>query len=800
MLARNVYIIRFLRNFQHSCRSIPTSRHASTAPPFPHVDLYSSRPKNENEAREFQASIHSKSERANVTYGEESTSEPGTGRGLEKLGIIPQAQSALTCLKSPNKNETISTAEKVSQVRAISSDGGKAGPLRPPSSRYIRASLVRKTSAPGPLLPRTIWRDSDRAVRPYIRIINQENPLSKPKKQPVRTKYASLSHWGEPHGDRGTQEILAPLSILWLRRFAAISRHRNQVYFVGNWEGHIRNLLGCHMDRESITTAWIKIPWSDRESRWQETMLWALHKSPERALKLLDASITTPRLRPSRHVVEDCIDYLSAFYLEEKNSPDLLKIDTLLRIFCNVAEASVGRLGYTLPFPQHALYLLLRKCDYHQAKFLFETFHKQNIVIHENTLLHFLERFLTMGNISLSMEILRILVTSGADVASDRVQSACVKLLRFPFPIEDRYNIQSRILAEMLEIGIRPSIIVYNVILLNTIEAGDYQTAWNMFEIARANSLRPDVVTYSIMLKGAKQNLDSAVVNRVIRDVEEDGSLLQDQILVRDLLDAVFALEMSTKKPSVFTALFRTYARYCDVRPLQELGMVSKDFEISPKHQREIQAPSSRTLGLMILAYLKQHLDSNSDFLQYRYMRYRTLIQQRHPIIAPLAQTDHISNAFVLAFGRKLQSLEFCTVVIKHMLQPPGVEHDGKPVKIASPTVQTWSILIAAYFRHGQKLAAEKVLKMMEARGLQPNKVTWNTVISGYSQMQDVDNVVGAMQKMEATGFDIDARTLDALGRVRDRDRILEALKKATKISSEEEAQIGALEDGATTE
>lgn len=798
MLARNLYIIRFLRNFQHSCQSIPTPRDASTAPLFPDVDLYTAQPNNKNEARESQALKQPKSERAVVTYGEKSTPDLGTRRGSERPSIIPQAQSALTCLDSPSKNETISAAENISQVRAIFHDGDKARRLRRASSRRIRTGLVRKILALGLPSVRRIGKGPDRAVRPYIIIVNKESPLAKPKKQPMRTKYASLTPWGELHGNRRTREILAPLSTLWSRRFAAISRHRNQVLFVGNWEGYIRHLLGRHMDPKSITLAWTKIPQSDRESRWQEIMLWALQKSPERALKLLDASITAPSLRPSRHVVEDCINYLSAFYLEKKNSPDLLKIDTLLRIFCNFAEASVRRLGHALPFPQHALYLLLKNCDNRQTEFLFETFRQQNIVMHENTLLHFLERFLAMGKVSRSMEILRNLVTFGVDVASDRVQSACVKLLRFPFPLEDRYNTQSRILAEMLEIGIRPSIIMYNVILLNTIEAGDYQTTWNMYEIATANSLRPDVVTYSIMLKGAKQSLDSRIVNRIVRDVEEDGSLLRDQKLVRDLLDAVFALELSTKEPSVFTALLRTYARYCDVRPLQELSMVSKDFGISPGHQREVQLPSSRTLGLMILAYLKQHLHSSSDFLQHRYMRYRTLVQGRHPIIAPLAQTDHISNAFIIAFGRKPQSLEFCTVVIKHMLQPPGVEHDAKPVQIAIPTVQTWSILIAAYFRHGQKLAAVKVLKMMEARGMQPNKVTWNTVISGYSQMQDVDNAVGAMQKMEATGFDIDARTLEGLGRVRDRNRVLEALKKATEI--DEDDQISAVEDGATTE
>ncbi len=628
------------------------------------------------------------------------------------------------------------------------------------------------------------------------RIVDSEKPLVELKKKPLRPKYVSLTSWKSMRRLEVTRHNLDSLSNTWSTGFAIISENNENVRFCGYRPEHILRLLGLHKDRSSIIKAWMLLQRSNREIYWHGMMLWALQNSPERALKLLDASVTTPRLRPSRHVVEDCIRHLCAFYLEKKESPDPLKVDTLLRLICNFAEATPIIPGRNLPIPQNAVFLILQHCDDHQVGLLFQTLRRQNISIHENTLLQFLKRFIDMGEISLSLEILRNLVSSGIDVTSVKVQSACVKFLRGPIRGEDRYSIQSSILTEMLEIGIRPGVIMYSVIILNAVEAADYQNAWDMYKLGIENNLKPNAVTYSIMLKGAKQSLDTELIEHIIHDAENDGNLPRDKILIGDLLNAVFACELVRNQESVFTALLRSYTRYCSVGPLQDLGMVLENVDTPSGLKYEVRSPSSWTLGLMMVAYIKQHQDS--DLLIHSYMRYYKLVEEENPIIAPLAQTDFIFNAFVMALGRNLQSLESCLLVVKHMLQPPEAVKDSKPVKIAVPTVQTWTILAAAYFRHGQKLAAEKVLEMMEARGMKPNDVTWNIIIRGYSKLQEVDNAVGAMKRMEAAGFEGDAYTLKGLGRIWDRNAVLEALRNAIETEPEEEDLANDFEDGSS--
>ena len=794
MLTRNVYIVRRLRSFQCLAWSTLTRRYASTDLPYLYEQWVTEQEVKDGQAPKDDSPSSAKEKKAISQDDRNLRSHPRSKRGWEKQSTNSPASSTLSHFKTPGNSETKATLEEVSRCQAKSRNDRRAHRSRQGSSRHNHTRLVRKILQPKALLvPKarkfSVWRGRW--------IVIDVDPLAKRKKQPVRSQYKSLRSWKRMHNNKGAKEILEPLSTLWSQRFAIISRDRNGIFFRGAWEKRIQHILGREMDRESIIRAWKNIRLSRRETRWHETMIWALLKSPERALKLLDASVTTPTLRPARHVVEDCINYLSMFYLQGKDSPDPLKIDTLVRIICNFAEASVIRSPSASAMPQHAIFLLLQHCDNDQALFLFETLRRRDAVIHENTLLHFLDRFVDMGEISLSLEILQNLVTSGIDVTSDKIQSACVRFLRFPFQVDNRYNIQSSVLAAILEIGIRPKISMYNAIILNTIQAGDYQTAWQMYEMARENSLEPDAITYSTMLKGAKLNQDPEIIDRIIRDAEGDGSLPRDERLIRDVLNAVLAVKLSKFRWRIFTALLPTYTRYRDIRPLQELGMVPSDFELS-ETQIQVPPPSPRTVGLMVLAYIRQHHDS--DILLGLYMRYHSLIQEQHPIIAPLAETDHIANAFILALSQKSQSLGSCTLVIKHMLQSQEAVAGTKLVKAAIPTVQTWSILIAAYFRHGQKLAAEKVLRMMAARGLQPNNVTWNILVSGYSQMQDIDNAVGAIQQMEISGFKADSRTLEGLGRLRDRDRVLEALKRAIEAESDKDDLSSTLENVSTTE
>lgn len=345
----------------------------------------------------------------------------------------------------------------------------------------------------------------------------------------------------------------------------------------------------------------------------------------------------------------------------------------------------------------------------------------------------------------------------------------------------------------MVQMGIRPAIKLYNAIILNAVDAREYDSALRFYESAIETGLKPDGTTYGVILKAASQSLDYGILNMVFRDAEADGTLYRDSRLICDLLYVTLKLEESTAQPFLFDRLLQIYRKYCDPGLLRDLGLCEVGFDGSAPLDHSVISPSSRIIALMIMVYIKQY--RYSDRLVQLYHQYRSYVEQGHPKIAATAETDHIANAFVMAFGRRPQTLTIATSVIRDMLKIESGPNTttSQRWKFATPTVQTWSILLLAYIRNNQARAAEKILTMMRERHIDPNQVTWNSLTSGYSALQDIHKAVDVVKRMEAESFEMDSYTLKALGRYRNRTRLLKVLKETLKDELEAEDENGGL-------
>jgi len=102
---------------------------------------------------------------------------------------------------------------------------------------------------------------------------------------------------------------------------------------------------------------------------------------------------------------------------------------------------------------------------------------------------------------------------------------------------------------------------------------------------------------------------------------------------------------------------------------------------------------------------------------------------------------------------------------------------DSIPIPVPQPDIGTWSILLHAFMGHRQNRAAERVLELMVARGLEPNMVTWNSLAQGYAKMQDVSMAADAIDRMEKAGFEADEITIKGLAWIQDRRALVEAMR-----------------------
>lgn len=656
--------------------------------------------------------------------------------------------------------------------------------------------VIRRTASGDPRMfgkrPSTSLRRSkqSQSIRLRYRFILRLKGL---KLSNTRTKYVSLgSHRGR---------LSSSFSTAWNVRYTQLVKRFNKDANqsgspggrpLGVEERPIKNpwarqiAAAAAVDLDKFKKIWANLDWGKKRLTWPIVMHWALSHYPERALAILFATLSNTHYTPPPFAVADSLDYLSCMFLQDGSQPDPALVQRIRAMVSYHIEGCKAQTDNFRGVTQRTIYLLTKHCRGKQQIRLYDTIRQCNTFLHTNTLLHLMDSFIEVGDLATAMEILQRIVNSGADLKLDQVQKGCAKLLRGGSELEDshqiRYRIRSNMLAQMLEMGVPPNLMMYNVILLNAVEHGQMNFAHRVYAMIEASKFEPDAYTYSILLKGVKHGMDDIFVSKLLQLAKDNGVLSQCPHLIAQLLHVTYLYRSNHEGYLAFNELVPIYEQYMDNRPLKELGLLRDRTDMTSHSQVELMQAPPPVLGMMIAVYLMQH--RNSDHIPALYARYHELVEADHPLIAPLAETDYTANVFLKVLGRRRENLPLCTTIFEHMLKAPA----SPTTKRAAPTVQSWSILLAAFMGHGQATAGEKVLTMMHDRGMQPNQVTWNSLLGGYAGMQDVDGTIGAMRRMEKAGYVVEEATMEAWGRVVDRRRLMQAFERAVR--EEEQASL----------
>ena len=118
-----------------------------------------------------------------------------------------------------------------------------------------------------------------------------------------------------------------------------------------------------------------------------------------------------------------------------------------------------------------------------------------------------------------------------------------------------------------------------------------------------------------------------------------------------------------------------------------------------------------------------------------------------------------------------------------HQDHRPEILPVASPHRHPKPDIYTWSVLLKVFMNHRQPRAAEKILNMMEARGVMPNQVTWNNLVIGYARMQDLTMTVDTIDRLQRAGFSLDNFTLQGLELIENRRALIEAMRSREKVN-----------------
>ncbi|CAD0108968.1 unnamed protein product [Aureobasidium uvarum] len=489
--------------------------------------------------------------------------------------------------------------------------------------------------------------------------------------------------------------------------------------------------------------------------KWMHALLWALANSVDDALRLLEITHGAPYM-PAAYVA-DALSYIVGHYHKNSLPEDTRK--HLVHVACVIME----RPGTSpLQVSGNTFRKFLQFCSQDQVLKLFEHISISGTLLHWNTRLHFTTYLAHHGLFDQALDTLLDAVSDGADVGSKQFESCCATILRKAADQPDGLRVSLRLVQNLSDIGVKLNVQLCNIVMLNAVEAGDLKTAFSIYHSLVDNNLEADEYTHAILLKGCKTVIeDSETLNTTIRQAIADVEVRNLYVVATEIIHCLYLHHFQIDPENAFATVSEAYTQLFDTSDLINLGILPQKYANKSLKRKK---PTIPVMGIMIGAYLRNTVQTqsrNMDHIHDLYRRWRNLAEQNISPYVFLAQHDHTSNAFLLAFAQDPSGLAYAAEVIRDMQTPFTHARSQK-----KPTVRSWSIFLHAFAKNGKMELAEQVLKYMRERKQTPNEVTWNSLLGGYARLGKANEAVDTFRRMRDEGFEADEVTKRHLGKV----------------------------------
>lgn len=504
---------------------------------------------------------------------------------------------------------------------------------------------------------------------------------------------------------------------------------------------------------------------------WREVALWLLAHNP-RAMPTFIIATHMQQFQMDYQIV-DSLWFLATYWSRSNDGDRVSQMERLADAFSVLADRGPDRkLTFLNPFFR----ILIEHCSDERVLNLYRALRLHDVEAHWNTYLHFTTYLARNNHFEEASEALMAAKNAGAELNGWEFRSNCATLLRRSSEQPDGLRVCLRIVSDLVDMGVKLNNPICDIVMLNAVEAGDLKTAFSIYHSLVERGLQPTESTFAVLLKGCKMDIDDAeTLNQTIRDAIQHVAVRQSELCASEILHCL-ALHHSKHSPdTALHTLAEAYAQLFDVQPLYKLGLPISRISQQPD---EFMPPTSPALNFMVGATIDHYLARLSDYdsIVLTYDRWRAQVEAgTDPALATLATTDHTANIFLKAFILRSEGLIHATKVMRDMQRelPPsaGVEQ-------IKPTVQSWSIFLHGFTRHGKTKLAEQVLNYMRSKGIEPNHVTWNTLVTGYARAQDDEGTIDALRRAEQGGLVWDDWTHAGLRMLRNQERLKDELDK----------------------
>nr|POE82256.1 hypothetical protein CFP56_67020 [Quercus suber] len=605
-------------------------------------------------------------------------------------------------------------------------------------------------------------------------------------KQQIKMRRASF--WKDFHippvlvSIRSSQRPTAKFSLKWQTNFARLSKkydkHLKDQYLKSSdapvlnpatslWvESILEQLDGSTGNIAPQVLENRKLEHSGQLSRWPQIALWLLAYDNERVVDFLLATHCEPY--PPIVWVEDCLSLLAKQFTHANATVSSRHFQRLAHAFTILAcRHAVQTAEEASPkFEQMCIRssfirLLLPHCSSEDVKEIYRAIKLFNVNVHCNTYHHISTWFAENGHLEQGIDALLSAQDAGSNVDSVKFRKNCSTLLRRTMQHPGGLRLSLRLVDNLVAMGVKLEGQLCTIIMLNALEAEDYNTAFLVYRSVTGQGLTLDDYDFSILLRACKANLDDVnTLTEVIQSVVESGFVRNNLVLATEILHCL-ALHHSQRNPTtVFLVVKDAYMEMFKAQPLQKLGLPLTSLPgtvFTP--ETHLHDPSPHAMNFMIATYLENTTDEAAVQL---YTRWRELLGEGDEHAALLAYTPHTATIFLGRFTRKKETLLQAAQVIRDMQNPLPITTNLAP---APPDVVAWSVFLYGFSRHGQTKLARQVLNYMRKQGIEPTQFTLNNLVVGCAGAQDLSGIMDALREMSRLNRALDEWTYKGLSR-----------------------------------
>merc|ERR1719298_268433 len=310
------------------------------------------------------------------------------------------------------------------------------------------------------------------------------------------------------------------------------------------------------------------------------------------------------------------------------------------------------------------------------------------------------------------------------------------------------------VLEEMRGRGLKPNVVTYNSLINAFISNGDMASAWRYLEDMETYGVAMDAYTCSIMMKGLKHSSRKEDMDRILALMDK-AKVVPDEVLMNTLLDACVRL-----------------------RDPRRLNNALNQFKASGV------VPSMHANAVLIKAYGHAHR------LDQAWKVWRELMHERktHPneevycaMIDACVHSDDLDAASKLfvEMRKQIPNSSKGTMIFSSLVKgftqrkemDRAMELYEKVSDAGACNLVTYNTLIDIYARVGDMDKVSKMFRDMCDRGVDPDLITYSTVIKGYCVQGDMEQA-----KVAPSNFTLSI-LVKLYGRLGDLDRAFKVVE-----------------------